>query len=314
MVNKDLEALYVRQMRDFPLARANYEALAEVCWREVRFPGFRVRVQYNPARMVSTAAKTDRESLQRRACFLCEGNMPAGQEGLAYGERYRICLNPYPIFTRHFTVPSVAHEPQRVAGRLADMLALAADFPAYTVFYNGPASGASAPDHFHFQLVPRRVMPLEDEVTEGVLREPVVEGEGCTVSRLRGYLREALVAESADCGLLLRLTERMIGALGEVVAYEEEPRCNLFAWHEGGRWTVCVLPRREWRPRQFFLEGEERVMFSPGCADMAGLVVAPRREDFERYTPELLEDLFGQVTVTPAQGEEIVRRIREGGI
>ncbi len=309
MESKDLEELYVRQMADFPLARANYGALAEVCWREVRFPGFRVRVQYNPGRMVSTAAKTDRESLQRRACFLCPANMPAEQEGLAYGERYRVCLNPYPIFTRHFTVPSVAHEPQRMAGRLADMLALAEDFRAYTVFYNGPASGASAPDHFHFQLVPRRVMPLEEE-TGGTLRETLAEGREYTAGRLRDYLREALVLESADRGLLLRLTEEVIAILGEVVEHEEEPRFNLFAWREGERWTVCVLPRRRWRPRQFFLEGEERVTFSPGCADMAGLVIAPRREDFERYTPELLEDLFGQVTVTPAQGEEIARRVR----
>lgn len=310
MNSKDLEGLYVRQTADFPLARANYEAFEKVEAREILFDGFRVRVQYNPARMVSTAAETDKESLRRRACFLCPANMPAEQEGLVYGEGYRIYLNPFPIFERHFTVPSVAHEPQRVAGRWGDMLQLARDFGGYTVFYNGPASGASAPDHFHFQLVPRRVMPLETEVEERVLQEVLAEGEGVAVLRLRDYLREALVLQSADGERLCGTAERVVAVLGEVVGYEEEPRCNLFAWHEEGRWTVCILPRRQWRPRQFFLEGAERVMFSPGCADMAGLVVAPRREDYDRYTPELLEDLFGQVTVTPVQGEEIARRVR----
>ena len=156
-----LERLYTRQLVNFPLARDNFKALEQVVCKTFQEEGFRLRIQHNPARIISTNAKTDTASLQNRPCFLCPSGMPEAQKGIPYGADYHIYINPYPIFPRHFIISSNRHIPQRIAGRFGDMLDLADDFRNYTVFYNGPASGASAPDHFHFQLASRHEMPLE---------------------------------------------------------------------------------------------------------------------------------------------------------
>lgn len=311
MENRDLTTLCKRQTRDFPLARDNFKAMEGIVYRDILFLGFRLRLQYNPARMISTNACTDPAVLQRRPCFLCPAHRPAEQEGLAYGDRYHIFINPYPIFREHFTVPSDEHAPQLIAGRFADLLSLARDFPAYTVFYNGPASGASAPDHFHFQIAPRHIMPLEADAEDGfVKQETILSGEGYSVSRLRDYLRETIVVRASDRNLLVRLFEEVQQAIGDTVAYEQEPRLNLVAWHTGKEWYVCIFPRKQWRPRQFFLEGEGKAMFSPGCVDMAGLIITPRREDFDHYTPELLKDMFAQVSISGEESDLIVRKIQ----
>ena len=135
MKNQALQQLYIRQLQEFELARQNYEGLKQVQVREIPWEHFHLRIQYNPARMISTNAKTDRQSLESRPCFLCASHMPTAQKGLPYLDRYHLFVNPYPIFERHFTIPSDRHLPQRLEGRLKDFLALSFDFPEFTLFY-----------------------------------------------------------------------------------------------------------------------------------------------------------------------------------
>lgn len=306
-----LSRLFYQQTQDFPLARDNYRALAQAVCKEIPLDGFCIRVQYNPARIISTNAKTDAASLRSRKCFLCPSGMPETQQGMAYGDRYHIYINPYPIFRQHFTVPSNEHLPQRIAHRFEDMLDIATDFPEHVVFYNGPASGASAPDHFHFQLVSRGEMPIEADAANERLRQVVRTGEDYTIAVLRDYLREVFVLESASKARLRVLFDALQRFVGITVPYEAEPQFNLFAWQAEGFVRVCLFPRRHWRPRQFFEEGERQIMFSPGCADMAGLIIAPRQRDFERYDAALLADLFHQVSITPEEREQIVHLIQQ---
>ncbi len=311
MENKDLTALCNRQVQEFPLARDNFKALKQVVCREVPFTNFLIRLQYNPARIISTNAKIDKDTLRKRACFLCPEHMPQEQKGIPFGEKYHIFINPYPIFHEHFTAPSNEHTPQRIAGRFTDLLDLAKTFPAYTVFYNGPASGASAPDHFHFQIVPRHIMPLEQDVENNILQDSLIRDDFFTLYRLKNYIREVFILKSSDSKQLLHLFEELQTAIGKVIAYEQEPRFNLLSWYADNQWTVCIFPRKCWRPRQFFLEGEAHIMFSPGSVDMAGLIIAPRKEDFERYTPELLTDLFSQVSINTTELNDIVNLIKQ---
>ncbi len=171
MNNEDLQLLHNSQMQTFELARQNFAGLQQVVYKEIPFGTFSIRLQYNPARILSTNAKIDRQTLQNRPCFLCQHHLPAGQQGIAYGNQYHIFVNPYPIFNRHFTVPAKIHTPQQIGPHFENLLNLAFDFPGYTVFYNGPECGASAPDHFHFQMVPRNLMPLEKDVQQTALRQ-----------------------------------------------------------------------------------------------------------------------------------------------
>ena len=163
----ELQSLLKRQLAGWPEAARRYRDLREVQTKEITIGGMPVRVQYNPARAVSTMARTDAASIAARPCFLCRGNRPQQQEALPFegcdGRRYEILVNPFPIFPEHFTVPAVDHVPQRIVGRFPDMLRLAEAFPDMTVFYNGPESGASAPDHFHFQMGCRGFLPVEKD-------------------------------------------------------------------------------------------------------------------------------------------------------
>ena len=143
-----------RQKKEWGLAARNYEVLDHVLIRELSLGDALVRVQYNPARSVSTTAKVDKDAVKQRPCFLCPDHLPSEQLRLPFGDRYLILCNPYPIFRHHLTIPACEHTPQRIQSRLADMLELSRQLPDFTLFYNGPRCGASAPDHFHFQAVP----------------------------------------------------------------------------------------------------------------------------------------------------------------
>lgn len=296
-MNNELKQLYQQQLRDFPLAKENYAALRQVQYRDISPGEYTLRIQYNPARILSTNAKIDKATLQQRKCFLCAEHRPAEQKGIAYGGRYHICVNPYPIFKEHYTVPDDRHVPQLITrDRFEDLLSLAFDFREYTAFYNGPACGASAPDHFHFQLAPRYSMPLEKDTENARLRQMLLRKEYYSVSTLRSYLREVLIVQASDLQLLSDIFLGLQESIGKLVAYTQEPMMNVICWFDNCQWTVCIFPRKQLRPRQFFAEGEEKTLFSPGCVDMAGLIIAPRKEDFDKYSLPLLTDLFRQVT------------------
>lgn len=163
--------LLAKQLVTWPLAEKNYKALEAVQVKSFDMGGFSIRAQFNPARIVSTGAKVDARSLKERKCFLCPENLPVEQERLPFGFRHLVLCNPYPIFPQHFTIPTRKHTPQLILPQWNDFLELTRRLAPFTVFYNGPRSGASAPDHAHFQAVTRGIMPLDEEVTQ-FIRHP----------------------------------------------------------------------------------------------------------------------------------------------
>ena len=309
MNSKDVLQLYNGQLQEFELAKKNYTDLQQAVYRDIPFDLFRLRIQYNPARMISTNARIDVRTLQNRKCFLCREHMPEAQKGIRYNDRYSIFINPYPIFERHFTVPSRHHEPQCIGGRFEDLLDLTFDFQGYTLFYNGPTCGASAPDHFHFQMCPRHLMPLEEDAANEELRRYLVKKDYYSVSILKDYLREVILLQASDSHLLSVLFRQTMEIIGRSIPFEEEPMINLLGWFDNCQWTVCLFPRRTRRPRQFYAEGTEKILFSPGCVDMAGLIISPREEDFRKYSAGLLTDMFSQVTAGPDSWEAIQKEL-----
>ncbi len=149
----EIDEFFQRQLSRWPAVRERYEALANV---EVKRVG-EYKVQFNPARAVSTAAKVDPASIAARPCFLCKKNRPAEQLALEW-EDLEILVNPFPIFPGHLTIAAKEHTPQNLLGRADQMRRLSRELPGYTIFFNGAKSGASAPDHFHFQAVPSEYM------------------------------------------------------------------------------------------------------------------------------------------------------------
>lgn len=309
MISDCLSQLYQQQLYEFSLARKNYGDLDKVVYRDITVADFTLRIQYNPARILSTNAKLDKTSLLQRKCFLCDANRPPEQKSLPYGEYYHILVNPYPIFPRHFTIPDKRHLPQRIAGRFSDLLKIARDFPSYTAFYNGPECGASAPDHFHFQMVPRHLMPLEKDCNNEKIRRIISSDDQFSISILSNYLRKVIILHGKG-EVLPGLFEKIQSAISRAIPHESETMLNILTWYDHPQWTVCLFPRSKRRPWQFSAEGTDQLLFSPGCVDMAGLIIAPRKEDYEKYSPELLTDLFGQVSVSREAWQQIVHDLK----
>lgn len=289
-----VESLRLRQLESWTEVRTRYENLSGVQTKSFECGGATIRVQYNPSRIVSSSAKVDARSLAERPCFLCRANRPAEQELLAWGNgRYDIAVNPFPIFSRHLTVSSCGHEPQRIAGRIGDMAALAKDLPDYTIFYNGPACGASAPDHMHFQAGCRGGMPFEAGWRDAPVCD-VSEYDGCRISRINAGFRTAYVVEADDAALLTAAFGSLYDTL-PLLPGEAEPMMNLLCWYEPQGWILALFPRRRHRPSCYTATGDEHLLISPASVDMGGLLVVPRAEDFEKIEPTRIARIFREV-------------------
>ncbi|MBO4730928.1 MAG: DUF4922 domain-containing protein [Bacteroidaceae bacterium] len=258
-------------------------------------------VQFNPARIRSTAAKVDKESIAKRPCFLCIDSQPKEQIHAIYDSRYQLCINPYPILHRHCTIPLIAHKPQLMKGHFDDLRQFISWLPNQVVFYNGPQCGASAPDHFHFQTGDKDEMPLLRDFHK---YEETAETLAPGIKLIKDYVCPVLCCEGIED------LEMMVNML-PVVEGEAEPRFNILAWLDDTkpeyRETYLLIPRRKLRPDCYFAEGEQNLCISPGAVDMAGLIITPREEDYRRLTGEQAAAILKEVTL----GEEEINKVCE---
>ena len=299
----ELQSLLKRQLAGWPEAARRYRDLREVQTKEITIGGMPVRVQYNPARAVSTLARTDAASIASRPCFLCRGNRPQQQEALPFegcdGRRYEILVNPFPIFPEHFTVPAVDHVPQRIAGRFPDMLRLAEAFPDMTVFYNGPESGASAPDHFHFQMGCKGFLPVERHF--GLLGPKTVMRPGAAAIALTSaYIPGLPVITAPDAKSAEAAFLRVLRSL-PVSPRTGEPQLNVLCWREQDIFRVLVIPRKAHRPSCYYAPEGEAVRISPASVDLGGVFIVPVEEDFRRTDAGVLQSIIRETVDTSWQ-------------
>ncbi|MBP1666155.1 MAG: SpoIID/LytB domain protein, partial [Bacteroidetes bacterium] len=167
MYSDQINGFFKTQLSEWELAADNYRQLERIKTRHMTFPGFEILVQFNPERMASSSAKVDAKSIRSRPCFLCEKNRPPEQRGFRFESDFTLLVNPFPIFSRHLTIPSDQHTDQRIRYNFGKMLSLAEALPDYVIFYNGPECGASAPDHFHFQAGNIGFLPVEKDFSSG---------------------------------------------------------------------------------------------------------------------------------------------------
>ena len=308
-MKEKVDSLLTKQLSNWPLAKANYEALAGVCVKELQVGGIAYKVQFNPARITSSGAKTDAQSIQARKCFLCASNRPTEQEAIVYKERYEVLVNPYPIFPKHLTIPDITHTPQRIEGRICDMLALAQALPDYTIFYNGPKCGASAPDHMHFQAGSRGFMPIENDWKERKGEKVTQQGDA-TLWRMDDAPRNTLIIESNS----LDDAERLFNIIYQILPTSsagEEPMMNLLAMYEEGKWILFLLLRRKHRSSCYTAEGNERLLCSPASVDLGGVLILPIAEDFEKITDEIAENIVSEVCLSAEEVSQICKRLQE---
>lgn len=291
-----------RQLAAWPEAERRYRELQNIETKEIDLGGMPVRVQFNPARAVSTLARTDAAAIEARPCFLCRDNRPAQQEALPFegcdGRRYEVLVNPFPIFPEHYTVPAVEHTPQRIAGRFPDMLRLAEAFPDMVVFYNGPESGASAPDHFHFQMGCRGFLPVETHFDR--LRPVTVMRPGrASISITSGYISGLPVITAPDEASATAAFLRVLRSL-PVSPATGEPQLNILCWRDT-LFRILVIPRKAHRPSCYFAPEDRAVRISPASVDLGGVFIVPVEEDFRRVNAKVLWDIIEETVDTSWQ-------------
>jgi Domain of unknown function (DUF4922) len=291
---RELEELFQRQARAWPQLAKGIEGLARARTRPVRIAWFDVFVRHIPHRVASTTASVDRESIAKRPCFLCVGNLPAEEEGVPFDADFTIYCNPFPIVDRHLTIAHREHGAQRIANRFGTMLDLAAALRGYFVVYNGPECGASAPDHMHFQAGSRELFPIGKD-TAGL--------PGVTVP---DYGRNVLLFRGRDRSALIDRMDRAIELLAETTGKRMEPLVNIAAFHESGEWTTYLFPRGKHRP-EVFHTGELTV--SPASIDLCGIFVVPLARDFEKITGDAIAAIFREVTLPDDQFQEVAGKL-----
>ncbi len=282
-----LESLFKSELINYPKAAENYKKLEQVETKEISFGNYSVYIHFNPARAVSSLAKLDAKSIAERPCFLCDRNRPPEQGSVNYRDRFDICINPFPICDKHFTIISKKHELQRLNNEKIDIFySLADDFKDWVVLYNGAKSGASAPDHFHFQVVNKGYFtyPIETPMP-GLINK--ISFSSQTADDAAKELKETLLKLSDGKWLSLESGDP---------ADSCEPQINLFCEYKNGQFITTVFPRNCHRPRQFYAEDESKLMISPGAIDMTGHLIVARKEDFEKISKEVLIDVYNQVS------------------
>jgi hypothetical protein len=293
--------------------REGYESLKEIKTKTFQFDGFRMKVQFNPGRYISTSAKVDQKSINNRKCFLCPANLPDEQKGILCEDEYLILGNPYPIFPEHFTIPNINHVPQQIKNNFTLMLKLSKDLSKnYVVLYNGPKCGASAPDHFHFQAGTKNYMPISDDFHQikNEYGELLFESDDLIISAIDDNLRRIISFESNDYEKMAAAFKTFYEIYASTNNIKEEPLLNIISsYEEEFGWRVIVFLREKHRSSHYYAESEGKILLSPASVDLGGVCITPLEKDFERMTKELLKEILGEVALDKNSFELIKQKI-----
>ena len=308
---KEADEFTDTQFKKWELCRKNHEALKDIKTKCLNINGNEIKVQFNPARAVSTLAKLDKSSINARPCFLCTKNKPEEQDSISIdaGMKFSIRINPYPILPGHLTISSEEHIPQTLADKAEMQLPMKIlqkieDYfgQGYAIFYNGAKCGASAPDHFHFQAARKKDIPFIaqwNEIFKSAIEDDIAgiqSGDVCKAYSVNGFACPIKVFTSLSGNIDTALFFNYLDSL-PVHEGEPEPRYNMFAWRDDeGRFICAYFPREAHRPSCYFAEGKEQILVSPGALDMAGLIVTPREEDFRKINEADITRIYKEVS------------------
>ena len=308
MEDSSISRFFNRQLEKWDNARHRFRDLKHV---ETKKLSEEVRLQFNPARIVSTGAKIDKKTLGERPCFLCDKNRPKEQMSQQIDERFHLLVNPFPILPVHFTIPARKHQPQAIYKNYGEMHRFLSLHSELMVFYNGPKCGASAPDHLHFQAGTSGILPLQAnwQRLSRNLTDIISLNDEEKIAVVRDFIVPAFViiskSEESDETLFHRLYKSM-----PMRGDETEPMINIIAWRKEDEYISVVIPREKHRPEAYFAEGDAQVMVSPGALDMSGLIITPREEDFHKLTEESATTILQECGISTEKMNSIVTKLK----
>lgn len=290
-----LRGFHAWQARTWPQLARSLGQLPEVRVRSLALADRVATVQFNPGRVHSTTARVDRAHVAERPCFLCPANLPPQEKGLPWGEHLVTLCNPFPVGPLHLVIAHRAHKAQALIPAVEDVASLALTEPDLAFFYNGPTSGASAPDHLHWQAMEAGVLPDVAQARLRPLHQVLMRRADVTVS-VDFRLRTTVMARGRPPAVLAVLRETMAAA-ARVQERIGEPPLNALLTRHGDELLGLLYLRGAHRPRCYHDMGPDQVLVSPGAVDMAGLMISVRPQDFARLDQALASDILAQVSL-----------------
>ena len=308
MEDSSISRFFNRQLEVWTDARHRFRDLKHV---ETRQFSDQLKLQWNPARIVSTGAKIDKKTLGERPCFLCDKNRPKEQMSKQIDEKFHLLVNPFPILPVHFTIPARKHQPQLIYKNYGEMHRFISLHSDLMVFYNGPKCGASAPDHLHFQAGTNGILPLQTnwQRLSRNLTDIISLNDEEKISVVRDFIVPAFVIISKSAESDEALFHRLYKAMPQR-GDETEPMMNIISWRKGEEFISVVIPREKHRPEAYFAEGDAQFVVSPGALDMSGLIITPREEDFRKLTEEKALSLLQECGVSEEKMNAIIAKLK----
>lgn len=308
MEDSSISRFFNRQLEVWTDARHRFRDLKHV---ETRQFSDQLKLQWNPARIVSTGAKIDKKTLGERPCFLCDKNRPKEQMSKQIDEKFHLLVNPFPILPVHFTIPARKHQPQLIYKNYGEMHRFISLHSDLMVFYNGPKCGASAPDHLHFQAGTNGILPLQTnwQRLSRNLTDIISLNDEEKISVVRDFIVPAFVIISKSAESDEALFRRLYKAMPQR-GDETEPMMNIISWRKGEEFISVVIPREKHRPEAYFAEGDAQFVVSPGALDMSGLIITPREEDFRKLTEEKALSLLQECGVSEEKMNTIIAKLK----
>ena len=308
MEDCSISRFFNRQLEVWTDARHRFRDLKHV---ETRQFSDQLKLQWNPARIVSTGARIDKKTLGERPCFLCDKNRPKEQMSKQIDEKFHLLVNPFPILPVHFTIPARKHQPQLIYKNYGEMHRFISLHSDLMVFYNGPKCGASAPDHLHFQAGTNGILPLQTnwQRLSRNLTDIISLNDEEKISVVRDFIVPAFVIISKSAESDEALFRRLYKAMPQR-GDETEPMMNIISWRKGEEFISVVIPREKHRPEAYFAEGDAQFVVSPGALDMSGLIITPREEDFRKLTEEKALSLLQECGVSEEKMNAIIAKLK----
>ena len=299
----EIESFIHRQLESSPLFFNNFNNMRLSEHREVRFDGFSYTLQMNPARIQSATADISKKPDSSR-CFLCPGNLIEGQIAEDYTVAFAMAVNPFPIAENHVTIISKLHEPQGIINIVDAFVKMADDMPDYVVFYNGPKCGASAPFHLHFQAFKADALPVYNQ-TEALKTKSIQRAiySGALLYKINDGTRRFVLIEADNASQARYYIERVLHEVN-FIYNTTEPEVNVGIVLRNGYYTVTIFPREKHRPEEYF-RTENRILCSPGYADLAGLIPICLKENFYSISPEDIKSIMNQVCIAEDKFEKL---------
>ncbi len=305
--------LYRQQSNDWPLLKKGIESLASVEDKKFFFDGYEIKTQYNPRRIHSTMANVSPGAVKKKECILCTENLPEEQQGVIYKDKYSILCNPFPIFLNHLTISSISHTPQRIKNSFSNMLDVSRDIPDYCFLYNGPESGASVPDHHHFQACKKESIPLyiDYEGLKNEFGEEIAAG-GTNIYAIDDGIRKIISLESDSPKHLFKAFNLIYSLYAPISKSHVEPMMNIISSYEQESvWRVILFFRKKHRPDAYFKENDENILVSPATIDLGGILVTPLEKDFNKIDKVIVKQIFREVSIGKEEFEYLKTKLEE---